>query len=140
MTRPPEPTRRPVALIVDDDASIRLLCALCLRPAGFDVLEAENGRRALEQAVSERPDIVLSDVCMPTLDGFGLVAALRRDARTRAIPVVFLSGESAPAVRARAYSLGVSGFVAKPFDAAALPGLLLGILERAGSELRTASG
>jgi two-component system chemotaxis response regulator CheY len=140
MAAPPEPPPRPVALIVDDDPPIRLLCALHLPLAGFDVLEAEDGRRGFELACAELPDIVLSDVKMPTLDGFGLVEALRRDARTRTIPVVFLSGEQTPAARTRAYALGVSGFVAKPFDPVAIPALLLGVLDRGASRLEAAAG
>jgi two-component system, chemotaxis family, chemotaxis protein CheY len=132
--------RRPVALVVDDDPSIRLLCALDLQLAGFDVLQAEDGQLALDRARSAFPDVVLSDVRMPRLDGFGLVEALRRDVRTREIPVVFLSGECATAVRARAYALGVAAFVAKPFDPVTIPPLLLGLLDRVGSELSAASG
>jgi two-component system chemotaxis response regulator CheY len=123
---------RPLALVVDDDPTIRALCAANLRLAGFDVLEAEDGADGLEQARSVRPDVVLSDVRMPRLDGFGLAQALRRDARTRRIPVVFLSGEVGTATRARASALGASGFVAKPFDPIAIPPLLRALVDHAG--------
>lgn len=122
--------RRRRVLVVDDDPSIRLLCAVNLRAAGFDVAEAADGRQGLEQATGEPPDLVLTDLRMPVLDGFALAAALRRHRSTRAIPVVFLSGETGVAERTRAYALGVAGFVAKPFDPIALAALLTGVIER----------
>ena len=123
---------RPLALVVDDDPANRTLCAVNLRLAGFDVLEAADGVAGLQQARSQRPDVVLTDIRMPRLDGFGLADELRRDARTRRIPVVFLSGETAADTRARASALGACRFVAKPFDPIAIPRLLLDVLAEAG--------
>jgi len=82
-------------LIVDDDASVRLICAANLETVGLHVLEAVDARDALEQARRERPDLVLTDVTMPGLDGFELAEKLRADARTHGMPVIFLSGGSA---------------------------------------------
>ena len=62
--------------------------------------------------------------------GFALAEALRRDEATRAVPVVFLSGETGAAERMRAYALGIAGFVTKPFDPVALAALLSGVIER----------
>ena len=81
-------------LIVDDDPAMRLMCAINLELEGFIVLEAADGLSALARARSEQPDLVVTDVSMPQLDGFGLAEALRRDRRTRRIPLVFLSGET----------------------------------------------
>jgi len=103
-------------LIVDDDPAMRLLCAVNLELEGLVVLEASDGRHGLVRARVERPDLILTDVTMPILDGFELVEALRRDWRTRRIPFVFLSGESTAANRARAEKLGALGYVTKPFD------------------------
>ena len=125
--------RRRRVLLVDDDASIRLLCSLNLRAAEFEVTEAADGLQGFEQATRHPPDLVLSDLRMPGLDGFALAAALRRDEATRAVPIVFLSGETGVAERMRAYALGVAGFVAKPFDPAALVALLAGVLDRAAA-------
>jgi two-component system chemotaxis response regulator CheY len=122
------PRRR--VLLVDDDASIRVLCSLNLRAAAFDVTEAADGLQGLEQATRHPPDLILSDLRMPGLDGFALAEALRRDEATRAVPIVFLSGEAGVAERMRAYALGVAGFVTKPFDPAALVALLSGVIER----------
>jgi response regulator RpfG family c-di-GMP phosphodiesterase len=74
-------------LIVDDDPAIRMLCAFNLQQEGLVVVEAADGELALEQARSERPDLVVTDVMMPGLDGFDLAEALRRDERTHEIPL-----------------------------------------------------
>ena len=107
-------------LIVDDDPTIRMLCAIYVRRGGHVVLEAEDGEGALAQARSEPPDIVLTDVRMPGCDGFELAEALRGDEATRGIPLIFVSGDSSVANRARADELGALAFLEKPFDSAAL--------------------
>ena len=115
-------------LVVDDDPGIRMLCAAGLAEADVEVLEAEDGRCGLERALAERPDLVLLDVNMPILDGFALAERLRGDARTRHLPLVFLTGEVGSESRAKAYALGAAGFVTKPFDSSALISLILGLL------------
>ena len=126
-----KPTPRRV-LIVDDDPAIRMLCSINLQIEGLLVLEAADGRRGLEQARSERPDLVVTDVIMPGLDGFQLAKALRSDERTRQIPVIFLSSETGPANAERAHELGALAYVTKPFDPPALASLVAGELACAG--------
>lgn len=103
-------------LIVDDDAAIRMVCAISLQAEGLDVLEAVDGLRGLEQARRQRPDLVLTDVRMPGLDGFQLAYALRADRRTRSIPLIFLSAETGKANAERACALGALAYLTKPFD------------------------
>lgn len=122
--RPPGPPR---VLVVDDDPAIRLLCSTILQPAGYHVLEAANGQEGLELAIDQAPDVVLLDISMPVLDGFGLAAALRADERTRELPFIFLTGEVDPLVKAKALETGAQGFIAKPFD----PGAVSSFIERA---------
>ena len=84
LARRGNPERKPRrVLIVDDDPAIRTLCAFNLQQEGLVVVEAADGRLALEEARSERPDLVVTDVMMPGLDGFELAEALQRDERTR---------------------------------------------------------
>jgi CheY-like chemotaxis protein len=90
------------------------------------VLEAADGERGLEQARSERPDLVVTDVMMPGLDGFQLAEALSSDERTRQIPLIFLSSEAGPANAKRAHEFGVLAYLAKPFDPPALASLVAG--------------
>lgn len=118
--RPPALGRKPRVLIVDDDRSIRLLCATLLRCEGYDVIEAQDGQEGLERALAEAPDLVLLDISMPILDGFGLAAALRSDERTQRLPFVFISGEVDPQTETRAYEAGAHGYFSKPFDPSAV--------------------
>ncbi|MEX2646758.1 MAG: response regulator [Gaiellaceae bacterium] len=122
--------KRPRVLIVDDDPAIRLLCSANLETEGIVVLEAADGRRGLERARSEQPQLVLTDVMMPGLDGFQLAEALRRDRRTRRTPLIFLSGQREAAATARAYALGALAYLTKPFDPASLASLVTGVLTR----------
>jgi CheY-like chemotaxis protein len=124
------PDRRPRVLIVDDDSSIRLLCASHLRAQGYDVIEAVNGQDGLERAFAEMPDLVLLDISMPVLDGFGLAAALRGDERTQRIPFAFLSGETDPHIETRALEAGAHGYFAKPFDLSAVGEFVRGLLDQ----------
>ena len=118
----------PRVLIVDDDPGIRLLCSVSLELEGFVVLEAPDGARGLERARSERPDLVVTDVAMPGLDGFQLADALRCDRRTRRIPLIFLSAQVGSEDVARARGLGALDYVTKPFDPIALASRLVAAL------------
>jgi CheY-like chemotaxis protein len=118
-------------LIVDDDPASRMLCSISLQIEGVVVLEAVDGRGGLEQARSDRPDLVVTDVRMPGLDGFQLAEALRSDERTRQIPLIFVSAETEPADAARAHELGALAYLTKPFDPPALASLVTGVFVRA---------
>jgi CheY-like chemotaxis protein len=120
----------PCVLIVDDDAATRMLCSVNLQLEGLRVLEAADGRHALARAQDEHPDLVLTDVMMPGLDGFELAEALKRDNRTSLIPLIFLSGETTPTNEVRAEQVGALAYVRKPFDPLALASLVAGVLAR----------
>ena len=129
--------RRPRVLIVDDDPAIRLVCATSLGLDGFEVIEAANGQEALDLAFTGAADVVLLDISMPVLDGFGVAAALRADTRTRALPFVFLTGELDPHITQRGYAAGAAGFFAKPFDPAAVAEALGRLVGRRPSAVRS---
>jgi CheY-like chemotaxis protein len=116
--------------IVEDDAV-----------EGLHVLEAEDGLEGLEQARCERPDLVLTDVKMPGLDGFQLAERLRRDERTRRIPLIFLSGEAGQENAERARTLGTVAYLTKPFDPRTLAAFVAHepVAARAGSSDLTAT-
>lgn len=126
--------KSPRVLVVDDDSNARALCAIHLQLEGLEVLEAADGRHGLARARLESPDLVVTDVAMPGLDGFGLAEALRRDAETAGIPLIFLSGELDPGHAARARSLGALAYVKKPFEPDALAKLVTGALARLGTQ------
>ena len=127
-----EPRERPVVLIVDDEASIRLLCRVNLRLEGMDTVEAGDGETALRVARELKPDLILLDVMMPHVDGWQVAAELSSDKATRDLPIVFLSARAEPADHARGYELGAVGYVTKPFDPTALGATVLTVLERLG--------
>jgi CheY-like chemotaxis protein len=126
-------TKSPRVLVVDDDSNTRALCSINLILEGLEVLEAEDGRRGLARARLETPDLVVTDVAMPGLNGFELAEALRRDESTAQIPLIFLSGELSADNEARAYSLGALAYVTKPFNPPAFAKLIAGALARRGA-------
>jgi CheY-like chemotaxis protein len=108
-------------LVVDDSELVQELARLALEThAGWEVSCVSSGAEALALAPSEQPDAVLLDVEMPELDGPGTVAALRADAVSAGVPIVFLTGHDDPDELARLDGLDVAGILAKPFDVSTL--------------------
>jgi CheY-like chemotaxis protein len=103
-------------LVADDERAIRLLCRVNLAASGMEVLEAGDGREALELARKERPDLVLLDVMMPEVDGWTVARELAADEETREIPIVFLTARAEAADRRLGEQLGGVGYLVKPFD------------------------
>ena len=116
----PVPSDRPRVLVVDADPAIRLICTTWLTLDGYEVIEAANGQDALDLALTTKPAVVLLDLSMPVLDGFGLAAALRADERTRELPLVVITAETGPRVTRRVFDMGAAGFFTKPFDPGAV--------------------
>ena len=85
-------TGSPLVMVVDDDADTRSLYQLVLDLAGFDVVSAESGADALEKVRHRQPDILVTDVLLPGMDGLALLAVLRREEQTREIPVIAVTG------------------------------------------------
>lgn len=103
-------------LAVDDSRTIRDMLRLTLQGAGMTVTTADDGIHGLEVLEQLRPDAIISDVNMPRLDGFGFIEAVRKIDRLRAVPILMLTTESAPELKARARSSGATGWIVKPFD------------------------
>ncbi|MES2951228.1 MAG: protein kinase [Pseudomonadota bacterium] len=102
-------------LVVDDEAGIRDNLVRLLRLEGFDVVEANDGRAGLDMARREVPDLVLSDVMMPELDGYGFLEALRADSATASIPFIFLTARTDRMDRRQGMNLGADDYLGKPF-------------------------
>jgi len=117
-------------LVVDDERAIRMLCRVNLLASGMDVLEAENGRTALDLARRERPDLVLLDVMMPDVDGWTVARELADDERTREIPIVFLTARAEAADKRMGQQLGGVGYVVKPFDPVMIGDFVERVIER----------
>lgn len=103
-------------LTVDDSASMRALLLHALSGQGFDVAQAVDGMAALEWLALNEVDIVITDINMPRLDGFGLIEQLRAGSRHRDRPILVLTTESSDEKKARARSAGATGWIVKPFD------------------------
>ena len=112
--------KKPVILAVDDSPTVRKLVALTLTRAGFEVIEAENGVEALNILASTRPDVVLSDINMPKLNGYKLCKFVKKHERTSDIPVIMLSGKDGVFDKMRGKLCGCDDFLSKPFEASAL--------------------
>ncbi len=103
-------------LAIDDSKTMRNLLGAALGRAGFTVDFAEDGRQGLDRFDQSDPDVVITDINMPNLDGFGFIEGARKLARDRIVPILVLTTESAPELRARARSAGATGWIVKPFD------------------------
>ncbi|MFD1912740.1 response regulator [Halodurantibacterium flavum] len=103
-------------LAVDDSRTMRGLLDQALREAGFAVRLAEDGLDGLDRLKEEIPDIVITDINMPRLDGFGFIEAVRKERDYRGLPILVLTTESAPELKARARDAGATGWIVKPFD------------------------
>jgi len=104
-------------LIIDDDADIRLIAGLSLRRlGGMDVIEAAGGVEGVRKAQEEKPDVILLDMMMPTMDGSLTLAALRLQPATAETPVIFLTAKAVEAEVERMRTLGAAGVLIKPFD------------------------
>ncbi len=109
-----KPTR---ILTVDDSPSMRALLLQALSAQGFDVEQAEDGKEALEWLATNEVDLVITDINMPRLDGFGLIESLRESARHADRPILVLTTESSDEKKKRARDAGATGWIVKPFDA-----------------------
>jgi DNA-binding response OmpR family regulator len=127
-------------LVIDDEAPIRLLCRVNLEAEGMEVLEAADGPSGLAKARAERPDLVLLDVMMPGLDGWGVAEKLLEDDETASIPIIFLTARAEFRDRARGLDIGGVDYITKPFNPVELAPLVRDLLERLergeGDELR----
>ncbi|ANO50152.1 putative bifunctional diguanylate cyclase/phosphodiesterase [Woeseia oceani] len=104
----------PLALIADDDATVRTIMREVLEQAGFRVEEASNGQMALDQFEQYRPDVVLLDVDMPQMDGYNVCKQIRAQETLRATPVFIITGRDDPQSIQHAYEIGATDFLSKP--------------------------
>jgi two-component system KDP operon response regulator KdpE len=119
-----------VILVVDDDPGIRDSLCIELRAAGYDTITAEDGRAGLAAFRVNVPELMLTDLAMPTADGFQLISAIRRTSRT---PILVISVRGADADKIRALDLGADDFVTKPFSIPELLARVRAQLRRSGT-------
>jgi signal transduction histidine kinase/CheY-like chemotaxis protein/HAMP domain-containing protein len=117
--RRPAPAGRPVALVVEDNAD-NLLTLKALLGDRYRLIEALDGRAAVEQARQHKPDLILSDIALPVMDGFGVLAAVRGDAALCHIPVIAVTSSAMKGSREEILARGFDGYISKPIDLDAL--------------------
>jgi DNA-binding NarL/FixJ family response regulator len=121
-------------LVIEDEPEMRRNLTTILRLEKFQPLAAENGRVGVELARKEKPDVILCDVMMPDLDGYGVIAALRAQAETVTIPFIFLTAKGEkPDIRA-GMNLGADDYLTKPVGKADLLAAIRSRLERAAQQ------
>lgn len=103
-------------LTVDDSRTMREMLRLALADAGFRVIQAEDGIHGLEVLQAEIPQVIVTDINMPRMDGFGFIEEVRGDQRYRGIPILVLTTESDAEKKNRARMAGATGWIVKPFN------------------------
>ena len=103
-------------LVTDDDDRVRQMLGFRLRMFGYEVLQASNGREAVEIAKREQPDLVLLDAMMPEMDGFQACSRLKQDEQTAHIPVLMVTAKAEAKDVTRAFTSGAVDYVVKPYD------------------------
>ena len=123
----PEPmVQAPLIMVVDDSLTVRRITGRLLEREGYRVVTAKDGVDALEQLIDTTPDVVLSDIEMPRMDGFDLVRNIRADARLRAVPVIMITSRLADKHRRYAEEVGANHYLGKPYQEEELLALLAG--------------
>ena len=103
-------------MIVDDSASVRQVVAIALKGAGYDVVDACDGRDALAKLDGRKIHLVISDVNMPNLDGIGFVNQLKANPSYKFTPVIMLTTESAAEKKLKGQEAGAKAWIVKPFQ------------------------
>ena len=113
-------------LTIDDSRTMREMLNHALVQAGYTVIQAVDGVEGLEVLQANGADVVITDINMPRLDGFGFIEGVRRNEKYRAIPILVLTTESDAEKKNRARQAGATGWIVKPFD----PTKLIDAIER----------
>ncbi|HWB23871.1 MAG TPA: response regulator [Chitinophagaceae bacterium] len=103
-------------LIIDDHNDIRENIAEILTLSGYKAITAENGKKGIEAAMKEKPDLVICDIMMPELDGYGVLHLLRRNEETALLPFIFLSAKAERSDMRKGMDMGADDYIMKPFD------------------------
>jgi DNA-binding response OmpR family regulator len=105
-----------VILVIDDNPDIRDNTAEILELAGYKTFTAENGKRGVDIAIREKPAIIVCDIMMPELDGYGVLHLLRKNVETQNIPFIFLTAKTERSDFRKGMEMGADDYITKPFD------------------------
>jgi signal transduction histidine kinase/ligand-binding sensor domain-containing protein/DNA-binding response OmpR family regulator len=126
---PPMEVGKPVLLIVEDNADVRQYIRRDLK-GEYNILEAVDGVDGWQQSLSQMPDIIISDIMMPKMDGFALCEKLKNDERTSHIPVILLTAKATSRDKIEGFQTGADDYIMKPFEPAELQARLRNLLEQ----------
>ncbi|NMG73878.1 Hpt domain-containing protein [Aromatoleum diolicum] len=115
---------QPTVMVVDDSLTVRKITGRLLEREGYRVITAKDGVDALERLIETVPDVILSDIEMPRMDGFDLLRNIRADERTRSVPVIMITSRLADKHRQFAEKMGANEYLGKPYEEGELLGLL----------------
>jgi two-component system chemotaxis response regulator CheY len=115
-------------LTIDDSDSVRRVVRACAAAAGIEVLEASDGRSAVKLLLERPVDLIVTDLHMPGIDGYGVIAAIREGLGDISTPILVLTGDEGPAMAGRARHAGVNGWLVKPFTSATLLEAITGLI------------
>ena len=118
----------PTVMVVDDSLTVRKITSRLLTREGYQVVLAKDGVDALEQLLEVMPDVIISDIEMPRMDGFDLVRNIRADKRLSALPVIMITSRTAEKHRNYALEIGASHYLGKPYDEDELLSLIAGYI------------
>jgi len=117
-------------LVVDDEPNLLRAVAACLKAEDYEVSTARSGHEALMQLANSVPDLIISDIRMPGMDGYKLARQLRGSPRTALVPIVFLTAKDETADRIEGFRAGVDAYLTKPFEPDELIAVVNAILQR----------
>src|SRR6188768_1829505 len=103
-------------LVIDDNADIRENTAEILQLAGYKTMTAENGKKGVEAALREKPAVIVCDIMMPELDGYGVLHLLRKNPETQNIPFIFLTAKTERGDFRKGMEMGADDYITKPFE------------------------
>ncbi len=117
-------------LLVDDEPGLRQAVQAYLEDSGFTVYVASNAKDGLELAQQKLPDLIISDIMMPQVDGYQFLKQLREDPQFKTLPVVFLTARGMTSDRIQGYNAGCDAYISKPFDPDELVAVVQNLLDR----------
>ena len=103
-------------LVIDDNTDIRENISEILEMAGYRTFSAENGKKGVEMALKEKPDLIVCDIMMPELDGYGVLHLLRKNADMQTVPFIFLTAKTERTDLRKGMEMGADDYITKPFE------------------------
>ncbi|MGB3767073.1 MAG: response regulator transcription factor [Phormidesmis sp.] len=139
-TKTAQPKTKSKVLLVDDEPGLRESVQAYLEDSNFEVRVAGNAAEGWDLLQQELPNVLISDIMMPQVDGYQFLKQVREDTRFQALPVVFLTARGMTSDRIQGYKAGADAYLAKPFDPEELVAIVTNLIDRKAAQAPEASG